>query len=68
MVKQGTIEYVRTILADMKARGLHSPQDLKYAREIQAALANATLKYLLVQATENSGRYAGATLKHFKIF
>ncbi|MGW0698278.1 hypothetical protein ACWD0A_02855 [Streptomyces sp. NPDC002867] len=68
MVKQGTIEYVRTILADMDERALTSPKDAKYAKEIRAAIKNKTLRYVLVQAVENNGKYAGAGLKHFKIF
>ncbi|SMQ18674.1 hypothetical protein SAMN06272771_5128 [Streptomyces sp. Ag82_O1-12] len=68
MVKQGTVEYVRTICADMEQRVLLSPKDGKYAQEIRAALKNKTLRYVLVQATENTGRYAGAELKHFKLF
>ncbi|MFI0780608.1 hypothetical protein [Streptomyces sp. NPDC021212] len=67
-VKQGTIEYVRTIVADMQDRAWLSPDDGKYAAEIQAAIDNKTLEYVLVQATENSGTYAGAELKYFKIF
>ncbi|MFE0376195.1 hypothetical protein ACFW1M_11515 [Streptomyces inhibens] len=68
MVKQGTIEYVRTICADMEQRALASPKDAQYAKEIRAAIENKTLRYVLVQATENTGKYAGAALKHFKIF
>ncbi|MER6356995.1 hypothetical protein ABT186_35595, partial [Streptomyces sp. NPDC001634] len=68
MVKQGTIEYVRTILADMNERAAFSPNDAKYAKEIRAAIKNKTLRYVLVQAVENTGHYAGAELKHFKIF
>ncbi|MGW7364317.1 hypothetical protein ACWGI8_13025 [Streptomyces sp. NPDC054841] len=68
MVKQGTIEYVRTILADMEQRAIMSPDDAKYAKEIRAAIKNKTLQYVLVQASENTGKYAGAELKHFKLF
>ncbi|WP_157977468.1 hypothetical protein [Streptomyces triticisoli] len=68
MVKQGTIEYVRTILADMDERAIFSPNDAKYAKEIREAIENKTLRYVLVQAAENTGQYAGAGLKHFKIF
>ncbi|MGW3988133.1 hypothetical protein ACWEFK_13735, partial [Streptomyces sp. NPDC004830] len=68
MVKQGTIEYVRTILADMEERAIFSPNDAKYAAEIRTAIENKSLRYVLVQATENTGKYAGAELKHFKIF
>ncbi|MFD4032141.1 hypothetical protein ACFWVP_16860 [Streptomyces sp. NPDC058637] len=68
LVKQGTLEYVRTVVADMEARGPFSPEDAKYAEEIDTAITNKTLRYVLVQATENAGKYAGAELKHFKIF
>ncbi|WP_086792930.1 hypothetical protein [Streptomyces thermovulgaris] len=68
MVKQGTIEYVRTILADMDDRAIFSPKDAKYAEEIREGIENKTLRYVLVQAVENDGKYAGAELKYFKIF
>ncbi|UYB40867.1 hypothetical protein SLV14_003543 [Streptomyces sp. Je 1-4] len=67
-VQQGTIEYVRTVVADMKERAFTSPGDAKYAAEIEDAILNKTLRYVLVQATENTGKYAGAELKHFKLF
>ncbi|MEU1211269.1 hypothetical protein ABZ424_02155 [Streptomyces sp. NPDC005790] len=68
LVKQGTLEYVRTIVADMEERALFSPEYAKYAEEIDTAIKKKTLRYVLVQATENTGKYAGAELKHFKIF
>lgn len=68
MVRQGTLEYVRTILADMESRALASPLDAKYAAEIRAAIEDKSLQYVLVQAAENQGKYAGAQMKHFKIF
>ncbi|MFD3976682.1 hypothetical protein [Streptomyces cyaneofuscatus] len=68
MVKQGTVEYVRTILADMESRALVSPLDAKYAQQIRTALDKGTLQYVLVQAAENQGKYAGAQMKYFKIF
>ncbi|MEU0632301.1 hypothetical protein [Streptomyces sp. NPDC005989] len=68
MVKQGTIEYVRTIMAEMADRGALSPGDAKYAAEIRTAIKNETLRYVLVQAAENTGKYAGAELRHFKLF
>ncbi|TGZ18064.1 hypothetical protein DV517_30370 [Streptomyces sp. S816] len=68
MVKQGTIEYVRTIVADMEDRAMVSPDDGKYAEEIKAAIENKSLQYVLVQALENNGKYAGAELHYFKIF
>ncbi|MER6250008.1 hypothetical protein ABT224_01230 [Streptomyces sp. NPDC001584] len=68
MVKQGSIEYVRTILADMKDRAFTSPDDVRYATEIEDAIEAETLRYVLVQANENTGKYAGAVLKYFKLF
>ncbi|MFI1248351.1 hypothetical protein ACH4TY_16865 [Streptomyces anulatus] len=68
MVRQGTLEYVRTILADMESRALTSPLDAKYAAEIRAAIEDRSLQYVLVQAAENQGKYTGAQMKHFKIF
>ncbi|MFH8481143.1 hypothetical protein [Streptomyces sp. NPDC018055] len=68
MVRQGTLEYVRTIVADMESRALTSPVDAKYAQEIRTAIKNKTLQYVLVQASENPGKYAGAQMKYFKIF
>ncbi|MFI1783310.1 hypothetical protein [Streptomyces rubiginosohelvolus] len=68
MVKQGTLEYVRTILADMESRALVSPLDAKYAAEIRSAIDDKSLQYVLVHASENHGTYAGAQLKYFKIF
>ncbi|WP_328926887.1 hypothetical protein OG429_21325 [Streptomyces sp. NBC_00190] len=68
MVKQGSIEYVRTIVAEMEGRVATSPADGKYAAEIRKAIKNKTLRYVLVQAAENTGQYAGAELKHFKLF
>ncbi|OLO33226.1 hypothetical protein PZ61_0223840 [Streptomyces sp. MNU77] len=68
MVKQGTLEYVRTILADMESRALASPLDAKYAAEIRSAIEDKSLQYVLVQAAENQGKYTGAQMKYFKIF
>ncbi|MEU9235088.1 hypothetical protein [Streptomyces subrutilus] len=69
-VKQGSIDYVRTIVADMYDRALVSPKDAKYAKEIEDALDGVdgkSVRYVLVQATENTGQYAGAVLKYFKL-
>ncbi|MFC8590704.1 hypothetical protein [Streptomyces atroolivaceus] len=68
MVKQGSLDYVRTIVADMKDRVLESPGEAKYIKEIEAAIKDKTLRYVLVQASENTGTYAGAVLKYFKLF
>lgn len=68
MVKQGSLDYVHTIVADMKDRVLESPGEAKYIQEIETAIKGKTLRYVLVQASENSGTYAGAVLKYFKLF
>ncbi|MEZ0028569.1 hypothetical protein P3T36_007636, partial [Kitasatospora sp. MAP12-15] len=67
-VKQGTLEYVRTIAADMDDRALVTPKDGEYAEEIRKAIEDGTLRYVLVQAIENNGEYAGAELSYLKIF
>ncbi|MFJ5814655.1 hypothetical protein ACIQGT_12265 [Streptomyces sp. NPDC093108] len=68
MVKQGSLEYVRTIVADMKDRVMTSPGEAKYIIELENAIKYKTLRYVLVQASENTGPYAGAVLQYFKLF
>ncbi|MFJ7998763.1 hypothetical protein ACIQ7D_16700 [Streptomyces sp. NPDC096310] len=68
MVKQGSLDYVRTIVADMKDRIAESPGEAKYIKEIEDAIKNKTLRYVLVQASENTGEYAGAVLKYCELF
>ncbi|MFJ4920242.1 hypothetical protein [Streptomyces sp. NPDC088725] len=68
MVKQGSLDYVRTIVADMRDRVIESPGEAKYIKEIEDAIKDKTLRYVLVQASENTGTYAGAVLKDFKLF
>ncbi|MGW1428873.1 hypothetical protein ACWD6K_09655 [Streptomyces sp. NPDC002431] len=68
MVKQGSIDYVHTIIEDMRQRSLTSPAEAKYVSELEKAIENETLRYVLVQASENTGQYAGAVLKYFKLF
>ncbi|MGW2256156.1 hypothetical protein ACWCXH_39390, partial [Kitasatospora sp. NPDC001660] len=64
-VQQGTRPYVRTILAEMTARG---GTDAEIATKLRAALKAGKLKYVLVKANEDvKGTYAGATLEHFHI-
>ena len=52
----------------MEQRAFVSPNDAKYAREIRTAIDNKTLRYVLVQATENAGKYAGAELEALQDF
>lgn len=65
MVKQGTKEYVHTILTEMWKRG---GKDRTIADSLFDALEDGKLQYVLVKATDNTGSYAGAVLEHFKIY
>ncbi|MHB9859057.1 Imm49 family immunity protein [Streptomyces sp. YIM S03343] len=65
-VKQGTVEYVKTIAELMEARG---GKEADIAAEIKRALRRKEgLQYILVQAAPHTGTYAGAAVKYFKIF
>ncbi|GAA3297001.1 hypothetical protein GCM10020295_28350 [Streptomyces cinereospinus] len=68
MVKQGTKEYVQTIIAEMQSRAARSPEDGQMALKLMKALKNEKLQYVMVKASENPGSYAGATLEHFEIY
>ncbi|MFD3412319.1 hypothetical protein [Streptomyces cyaneofuscatus] len=75
MVKQGTREYLQTIIAEMEARPHLTVTDdagkvwtnAQLASELDAALTGGTLEYAMVRATEGQGTYAGAVIEHFKI-
>ncbi|MET9151497.1 hypothetical protein ABZX82_09545 [Streptomyces griseoflavus] len=64
MVKQGTRQYVYTILEKMSVRG---GKDAEIANALDDALEGKKLQYVLVKAQENTGSYTGAVLEHFKI-
>ncbi|MEU6295085.1 hypothetical protein [Streptomyces erythrochromogenes] len=64
-VKQGTIEYVRTILEEMKARG---GADKKIADQMIPALRRQKVQYVMVQANKHTGTYAGAELSYFDLY
>ncbi|MEC4569609.1 hypothetical protein [Streptomyces virginiae] len=64
-VKQGTIEYVRTILEEMKARG---GEDKKIAEQMIPALRRKKVQYVMVQANKHTGTYAGAELNYFDLY
>ncbi|MEU5102049.1 hypothetical protein AB0H07_07120 [Streptomyces sp. NPDC021354] len=63
LVQQGTREYVETIIELMKERAEKSPRDGKLARDLEEALKQGKLRYVLVKAKEGGGSYAGATLR-----
>ncbi|MFI7504354.1 hypothetical protein ACIBVL_38930, partial [Streptomyces sp. NPDC049687] len=64
MVRQGTSEYVHTIIAEMMTR---KAADIRIAGELLRAWKDGKLDYVLVKAKENTGSYAGATLEQFPI-
>ncbi|MFC9034131.1 hypothetical protein [Streptomyces arboris] len=75
MVKQGTREYLQTIIAEMEARPHLTVTDDagkvwtngQLASELDAALTGGNLEYAMVRAIEGQGTYAGAVIEHFKI-
>ncbi|MFI1364990.1 hypothetical protein [Streptomyces griseochromogenes] len=65
-VKQGTLMYLRTIMAEMMKRG---GRDADLAREFRDALKVGKLRYVLVQAEEPDGSlYAGVVVEEMKIY
>ncbi len=64
MVRQGTSEYVHTIIAEMLSR---KAADVRIAGDLLRAWENGKLDYVLVKANENPGTYTGATLEQFPI-
>ncbi|AXE88400.1 hypothetical protein [Streptomyces sp. Go-475] len=64
MVRQGTSEYVHTIIAEMMSR---KGADVRIAGELLRAWKDGKLDYVLVKANENTGSYAGAALEQFPI-
>ncbi|MEV0123582.1 hypothetical protein AB0I16_18970 [Streptomyces sp. NPDC050703] len=64
-VKQGTVPYIRTILAEMTRRG---GRDAVIAGDLRRALKQGKLQYVLVQANAPlNGAYAGAVIEHLNI-
>ncbi len=64
-VKQGTLEYVHTILEEMKARG---GTDKGLAEEMARALRRKKVQYVMVQANKHTGSRAGAELNFFDLY
>lgn len=65
-VKQGTLLYLRTIMAEMTKRG---GRDAELAREFRNALKTGKLRYVLVKAQEPNGSlYDGAIVEELKIY
>lgn len=65
-VKQGTLVYLRTIMAEMRMRG---GRDAQLAREFRNALKAGKLRYVLVKAEEPDGSlYAGAVFEEMQLY
>ncbi|MGQ4383724.1 hypothetical protein [Streptomyces sp. SAS_270] len=65
-VKQGTLLYLRTIMAEMTKRG---GRDAVLARQFRSALKAGKLRYVLVKAKEPDGSlYAGAVVEEMQIY
>ncbi|MGW3212615.1 hypothetical protein ACWDBC_10200 [Streptomyces parvus] len=64
-VKQGTLEYVQTIITEMYSR---AGRDRKIAEQLQLALLDKKIQYVMVKAKDHTGAYTGGELRHFKIF
>ncbi|MFF6999482.1 hypothetical protein ACFY93_31710 [Streptomyces sp. NPDC008313] len=84
MVKQGSRDYIVTIIEMMESKGGLVARDgagnpildstgkpvtnSDLAEQLADALENEKLQYVMVKAKENTGLYAGATLEHFKLY
>lgn len=65
---QGTREYFDSILEEMRTRGFHDPQEAALRRELQKALKQGDVSYLLVKGKDDgAGQYAGYLMKYFNI-
>lgn len=66
-VAQGTREYFLDILREMRRRGRRNPNEDRLADELENALSQGKLDYILVKGNVNAGRYAGYTMQKFDI-
>lgn len=75
MVKQGTPEYLQTIIAEMEARPHLTVTDdagkvwtnAQLASELGTALRGGDLEYAMVKAIDGQSTYAGAIIEYFKV-
>ncbi|MGX1675987.1 hypothetical protein [Streptomyces sp. NPDC055400] len=63
MVQQCTREYAQTIIEAMRERAAKSPRDGKLADDLEEALKQGKLRYVVVKAEDGGSSYAGATLR-----
>ncbi|WP_326581221.1 hypothetical protein OG889_23485 [Streptomyces sp. NBC_00481] len=84
MVKQGTQDYVLTIISEMQKNSELVARDSAgnpvrnsagetvtngdIADDVLRALVGRKLKYVMVKANESTGSYAGAKLEHFDLY
>ncbi|MEU6174620.1 hypothetical protein ABZ832_22240 [Streptantibioticus parmotrematis] len=70
-VSQGTRAYFEDILREMEKRAAKNPakysSDGDLARQLSHALDEGKLDYIVVKGNENSGRYAGYSMRKFNI-
>ncbi|MGI5470647.1 hypothetical protein [Streptomyces sp. CA-132043] len=66
-VSQGTREYFDDILREMQERGRTNPKEQELADELEEALMDGKLDYIVVKGNENAGAYAGYTMDKFDI-
>lgn len=66
-VSQGTREYFFDILAEMRKRGREHPSEMLLADQLEAALKDGKLDYIVVKGERNAGEYAGYHTRQFDI-
>ncbi|MFH8789368.1 hypothetical protein [Streptomyces roseoverticillatus] len=66
-VMQGTRQYFFDILREMRVRGRENPNELKLAEELEAALDEGKLDYILVKGNPNGVEHAGYAMRKFDI-
>ncbi|MFJ8166074.1 hypothetical protein ACIRBY_34860 [Streptomyces sp. NPDC096136] len=68
-VSQGTREYFEDILKQMKKRGRDIPSEKDLYEALKAALDAdpPRIDYVVVKGADNTGTYAGYTLRHFDL-
>ncbi|MEU6918995.1 hypothetical protein ABZ948_37840, partial [Streptomyces olindensis] len=66
-VSQGTREYFFDILEEMRKRGREHPSEILLADQLEAALKDGKLDYIVVKGERNAGEYAGYHTRQFDI-
>ena len=66
-VAQGTREYFDDILREMRERGRKNRNERRLAKELEDALDQGKLDYILVKGKVSGGKYAGYHMRKFDI-